>query len=207
MLELHTLADNQLPEYIKTLGYPTMLLVMIIEGPIATLVASFLSSLGLFNIVVVFFLSLLGDVLGDLVCYAIGFWGGSRMLERARKKLKIQPRIIVRMEKLFRFHGFKTIFAVKSTTGLCWITFIAAGAFRMNFKKFLQGSIGGGLIWSTFLVISGYFFGFAFLEISKYIKYSGFVLIILVVVLYFGISKFKDKRTRKLLSQNNNSAK
>lgn len=201
MLEIQTIADSQLPQYLQIIGYPSMLIVMTIEGPIATLVAAFLSSLGVFNVLIVFFLSLLGDILGDLICYAIGYFGGSKMLEKARKKLKIQPKILTRIERLFTQHGFKTIFSVKSTTGLCWITFIAAGAFRMNFKKFLQGSIGGGIIWSTFLVIMGYFFGFAFIQIDKYIQYSGIFFIVLVIVLYIGISIYKKRRSQKLLKE------
>jgi len=202
MLEFHNLADAQLPNYIKTLGYPTMLLVMTIEGPIATIIAAFLASLGFFNIGVVFLLSVLGDILGDIICYAIGFFGGSKMLEKARKKLKIKSTILEKLEKLFSLHGFKTIFAVKSTTGLCWITFIAAGAFKMKFKKFLQGSIGGGLIWSSFLVISGYFFGYAFDRINQYIEYAGIGIIFLAIALYIGINFYKNKKTKRLLSKN-----
>ena len=41
------------------------------------------------------------------------------------------------MEKYFEKHGGKTIFAVKSTTGFCWATFVAAGIAKMDFKKFV----------------------------------------------------------------------
>jgi len=52
----------------------------------------------------------------------------------------ITPDLIGRMEKYFQKHGGKTIFAVKSTTGLCWTTFTAAGIVKMDFKKFMTYS-------------------------------------------------------------------
>lgn len=202
MLEFQNLADNQLPDYIKTVGYPTMLLLMTVEGPIATIVSGFLGSLGLFNVLAVFSLSVLGDVLGDIICYGIGFWGGSPILEKARQKLHVKPKILEKVEHLFQKHGFKTIFAVKSTTGLCWITFIAAGTFRMDFKKFLQGSILGGIIWSGFLTLSGYFFGYAFLEINRYIRFAGLGILVLAIGLFILINIYKKHQAQKILSEN-----
>ncbi len=64
-------------------GYPIMLLLMTLEGPIVTMVAAFLSSMGYFNIFAVFGLSVLGDVLGDIVLYFIGYFGGHRALLKA----------------------------------------------------------------------------------------------------------------------------
>ena len=203
MLEFQNLADSQLPDYIRTVGYPTMLLLMTVEGPIATIISAFLSSLGLFNIFAVFGLSILGDVLGDIICYGIGYWGGNPILEKARKKLRIKLKILEKVEYLFQRHGFKTIFAVKSTTGLCWITFIAAGAFKMDFRKFLTGSILGGLVWSGFLTVSGYFFGYAFLEISHYIRFAGFGIIIIAILLYILINIYKNRQAQKILAENN----
>ena len=40
---------------------------MIIEGPIITVIGAFLASLGFFNIGIIFFLSLLGDIVGDII--------------------------------------------------------------------------------------------------------------------------------------------
>jgi membrane protein DedA with SNARE-associated domain len=185
--------------HIKTIGYPLMLLVMILEGPVATLLAAFAASLGFFNIYLVFILSMLGDITGDIILYIIGYTGGARALAKAENILKIKPALVIKMEKLFQNHGKKTIFAVKSTTGLCWITFIAAGAMRMNFHKFLWGSFWGGIIWSTFLIIAGYFFGYAFETINEYIKYAGFIILIAVIVFYASITYYKKCRSRDIL--------
>ena len=140
------LSDPATLNYIKTVGYSTMFLLMVIEGPIAALAAAFLASLGFFNIFIVFILSILGDLIGDIILYSVGYLGGARMLKKAERLLHIKAGFVQKIEKHFKMHGRRTIIAVKSTTGLCWITFIAAGAVRMKFKKFMYWSFLGGLV-------------------------------------------------------------
>ena len=62
------ITDPAILGYIKTIGYPLMLLIMIVEGPIATLLAAFAASLGFFNIYLVFILSMLGTLRSPLKC-------------------------------------------------------------------------------------------------------------------------------------------
>jgi membrane protein DedA with SNARE-associated domain len=195
------ISDPAVLDYIKTIGYPLMLVVMIIEGPMITILAAFAASLGCFNVFMVLTLSILGDIIGDVILYSIGYFGGNRALKKAEEILKIKPAIVTRLEELFHFHGKKTIFAVKSTTGLCWITFIAAGTMQMKFKDFIAASFFGGIIWSGFLVIMGYFFGFAFEEINQYIKYAGVIIFFSAFIFYIIIVLYKKRRSGQILQQ------
>lgn len=203
MLPSINLADPQILVYIKTIGYPTMLILMTVEGPIATILAAFAASLGFFNIFIVFGLSMLGDILGDIILYIIGYTGGAQILAKAERILKVKPEIVAKLEKLFLLHGKKTIFAVKSTTGLCWITFIAAGAVRMKFQEFLFGSFFGGIVWSSFLVAMGYFFGYAFEKINDYIKYAGIIIFAAAVSFYTILTVYKKYQSRRILKNGN----
>jgi len=187
--------------FIKTIGYPTMLLIMIIEGPIITLLAAFLASFGFFNVFIVLFLSITGDLIGDIILYAVGYYGGQKVLLKAERILHIKPNIIAKLENLFTKHGRKTIFAVKSTTGLCWITFIAAGTVKMNLREFLKASLLGGIVWSAFLVICGYFFGYAFEKINDYIKYAGILIFALAVIFYIAIIFYKKYQSKKIIEK------
>lgn len=199
MLNSINFTDPQILAHIKTIGYPTMLFLMILEGPVTTLVAALAASLGFFNVYLVFVLSMLGDIIGDIILYSIGWSGGAKALEKAEKILKIKPEIVTRVKNLFEHHGKKTIFTVKSTTGLCWITFIAAGTLRMRFKDFLTGSVLGGVVWSGFLVIMGYFFGYAFAAINSYIKYAGIIIFIAAATFYAILTIYKRWRSRQIL--------
>ncbi len=202
MLDFWNVSDAQLLDYIKTVGYSTLFIIMVIEGPIASIIGAFLASLGIFNIGIIFLLSLSGDVIGDVILYFIGYWGGEKSLKKAQKILKIKDQTIEKLFNFFKKHGVKTIFIVKSTTGLCWITFVAAGVFKMKFSKFFQGSFFGGIIWSIFLVSVGYFFGYAFLEINQYIRYAGIIVFIIFLITMILISIFKKNQLQKFLPRN-----
>lgn len=193
------LADPQVLQYIKAFGYPSLFLIMVIEGPIITVIGAFLASLGFFNIWLIFSLSLLGDLVGDILLYVLGYWGGSRILSRAEKWFKINSTTMEKLRRLFTLRGQKTIFYVKSTTGLCWITFILAGTLRMNFRTFLYASFLGGIVWSGFLVVSGYFFGYAFEKINAYLKYAGIFIVLLVFSFIFFMILYKKHQSRKIL--------
>jgi len=172
---------------------------MIVEGPIVTIVAAFLASLGYFNVFIVFLLSVAGDVIGDIVLYHIGYFGGARILAKAEKFLKVSPATVEKLKQKFHENSGKIIFYVKSTAGLSYITFITAGTLRMRFSKFVKFSILGGLVWSSFLVIIGYFFGYAADKIGDYIKYAGYIIFTAAVVFFIGLSLYKKRQTKEIL--------
>lgn len=188
-------------------SYLILFTAMVAEGPIATMTGAFLSSLGGFNVFIIYFLSILGDVVGDIILYYIGYKGGRPVLAKAEKILKVRESLVQRITEKFDKSGEKIIFYVKISTGLCWITFLAAGVAKMNFKKFLKYSILGGFVWSGFLVLVGYFFGYAAGQIEQYIKYAGWVIFGITLFFIIAINVLKKKRAKKLFSNENNKEK
>jgi len=189
-------------EFIQLLpywGYPLMLVLMTVEGPIATLISAFLASQGYFNLGIVFILSVLGDVIGDIILYCIGFFGGSRILSKAERFLKIKESVVEKLREKFHANGAKIIFYVKATTGLCYITFILAGTAQMKISKFVKYSVLGGLVWSSFLVFAGYFFGYAADRVSEYIKYAGYLILASAVLFFIGLTLYKKRQARKIV--------
>lgn len=187
------LSVEELSKALPGWGYPIMLLLMIVEGPIVTMIAAFLASLGIFNWIIVFALSIAGDILGDIILYLIGFFGGRPMAQKTQKMLGVGSEMIEKLEKRFEKSGAKIVFYVKSTTGLCWLAFILAGTVRMSFRKFLLFSFLGGVFWSGFLVGLGYFFGFAAEQIDRYIKFAGWAIFAIAIFVLIYITAIKKK--------------
>lgn len=185
--------------FLNQYGYWAMLPLMIIEGPVATIIAATLSALGAFNVWLVLFFSILGDVVGDVIFYLAGYKWGMSFVENAGKYIGITEKLVLRMEKYFEKHGGKTIFAVKATTGLCWATFTAAGIVKMDFRKFLNYSFLGGIVWSGFLVSMGYFYGYLWREIRIYIKWAGWIILVLAVFSIISINFYKKKQGKNIL--------
>jgi membrane-associated protein len=192
---------TQIFNFLSHYGYWIMLPLMIVEGPIVTVICSMLAKLGAFNVFLVFILSVLGDMIGDILLYGLGYHFGMVFVRKVGKYIGITEKLVLKMEGYFQRHGGKTIFTVKSTTGLCWATFTAAGIVKMDFRKFLKYSFLGGLIWSAFLVALGYFYGYMWKEIRGYITWIGWVIFALAIVSILIIQVYKKRQSQKIFKQ------
>jgi len=193
-------------EIIAFWGYPLMFLLMIVEGPIATLGAAFMASMGFFNVFIVLALSIIGDLIADVILYGIGFFSKNGIGSKKRKVWKPKSETTKMIKEGFEKKGPQLVFFTKATIGLSAVTFILAGMTRLNFKKFLFYSLLGGIFWSSFIVALGYYFGWLAEEIEKYIKFSGWfiflfaVLIVSTIVIY---NKSKALKKYKFLKKTN----
>lgn len=190
---------QQIFDFMSQYGYWVILPLMIIEGPVSTLMAAILASLGAFNVWAVLFFSIIGDVIGDILFYIAGYFWGMPFVNKIGRYMGITENMIVRMEKYFEDHGGKIIFTVKSTTGICWATFVAAGIARMNFWKFFKYSVLGGVVWSGFLVAMGYFYGYMWREIKEYIEWAGWLVMGLALVFLIIMNIYKKYKSKELL--------
>ena len=188
-------------EFLKHYGYFAMLPLMIIEGPVVTIISAMLASLGAFSWPIVLVISIAGDMIGDLLFYWLGYRFGMKFVNNIGKYMGITERLVLRMEKYFQNHGGKTIFAVKSTTGLCWTTFVAAGIVKMDLKKFIQYSFFGGIVWSSFLVAMGYFYGYLWKSIKQYIGWIGWIIFAVAIVSFMIITVYKNFQAKKFLEE------
>ncbi|HAS00159.1 MAG: hypothetical protein US57_C0002G0039 [Candidatus Moranbacteria bacterium GW2011_GWC2_37_73] len=198
-------AGQHIFEFLRQYGYWAMLPLMIIEGPVVTIIAAMLASLGAFAWPVVLLFSILGDIIGDVLLYGAGYKWGMGFTSGFGKYMGITETLVLKMEKYFEKHGGKTIFAVKSTTGLCWATFAAAGIVKMDFKKFVKYSVLGGFVWSGTLVAMGYFYGYLWKEMKQYISWIGWIIAAVAIVSYVGITLYKNLQAKKLLKENDNA--
>ena len=186
------LDSQQLLEFISQYGYWILFPLMIIEGPIVTLIGGGLAALGVLRVEIVFLLSIFGDLTMDIILYYIGFYGNARLRKRIAKHSKWEKRRIL-VRNFFKKHGGKVIFFVKISSGLCYVTFITAGMIRMPLKRFLFFSLVGGIIWSGLLVGLGYFYGHLYQEISGKIEQAGIIVILLTTLTFIGIIFIKKK--------------
>jgi membrane protein DedA with SNARE-associated domain len=186
-------------QFLTDYGYAIMFPLMMVFGPIVAIVAAFMSSMGVFNVYVVFLISLVAGMLGDVLLYGAGHKWGIGVVKRFGKYTKITEEKVLKMENAFDCHGGKIIIAVKATTGLCWVTFLAAGIVKMPFWRFFGYTIIGGLLWSSFLVIMGYFFGYMYSQIAQYISYAGWIMAVIIVIMIILWNKYDKKKSQKIL--------
>ncbi len=195
------MTEQVIATYVSTYGYAILLPLMIIEGPIVTLIGAFLASIGMLNVWVVLVLSIAGDIIGDVVLYGMGYRWGMRFVTTVGKYIGMTHLLIFRLEKFFEQHGGKTIIMVKATTGLCWAAFVTAGVVKMPLWRFVWFSFLGGIAWSSALVVLGYFFGYMYVQIEKYITYAGWVAFGVAILIITIMSVFKKRTTAEVFEE------
>ncbi|MFH1192739.1 MAG: DedA family protein [Candidatus Jorgensenbacteria bacterium] len=180
---------------LTTYGYAVFLLLATAEGPIATVIAGFLASLGYFNAVIVYFVAVAGDLIGDILYYAAGRWGGNRIVARGHF-FNIKAERLETLERHFETHAGKTLLFGKWTQSIGAPILLAAGMARVPFKKYLWFNMLGTLPKVLILVLIGYHFGRAYEQIDKYLGYavtSIFIVVVLAVAAYCSVKYFRKK--------------
>jgi membrane-associated protein len=81
---------------------------------------------------------------------------------------------------------------------------VTAGIVKMDFKKFMQYSFLGGIVWSGFLVAMGYFYGFLWRDLKQYISWIGWIIFGVAIVSFVGITLYKKHQSKQFLKNGNN---
>lgn len=116
------------------------------------------------SIVIVVLISVVAGVLGSIVLYLIGYYGGAIFLDKFGLKFpKVEP-TISKGSNILKEKGFLGVFLCRLLPVLRTIISIIAGSVRMNFFKFLIYSTPGIFLWNLGFIITGYFFGDLFLK-------------------------------------------
>ena len=185
-------------DFLRHYGYFAMLPLMIVEGAVATVGAAVLASLGIFSWPIVLFFSILGDLIGNVILYAIGYHWGMGFASGWGRHFGLSEKRIIKMEKYFQKNGGKTLFVVKSMAGSYVLAFITAGIVKMDFKKFFKYALLGAIVWSSFLVTMGYFYGHLWQNIQYYVSWTGFGILLVMLGAFAGLRFFSKKQSEEL---------
>jgi membrane protein DedA with SNARE-associated domain len=133
------------------------------EGPIVAFFAGTLASLGYFNIYLLGIFFLARDLLVDLGCYYIGYFGGrTRWIKSLIARLGVTEEHLGEVRSLWHHHPGKTMFLSKLSYGVAAGFIVVAGLVRMPLKKFLTYGALIAVAHYGLLLVLGYFFGNTF---------------------------------------------
>jgi membrane-associated protein len=167
-------------------GYWFIFFAMVVEGPIVTTAAAFASALGFFHVGIILFLSILANLVADVICYFIGYWGRLRIVEKYSKRFGFGMERVERVERLLATNPFPTIAAIKITPGLATLGLLIVGATKMPFKKFIKSNLYIAFPLSLSFVVLGYYAGRANAIAEKYLHQSQYALILAVIAIVAG---------------------
>ena len=126
-------------------------------------------------------------VFGDNIGYAIGRFGGRRLVERWGKYMFLTPERLDKAEEFFNRHGAKIIIIARFIEGLRQANGIIAGIAQMHWLRFLAYNALGAALWVGTWVSVGYFAGqhitTIYNAITRYSLYVAIAAVVLIVAL------------------------
>ena len=173
-------------------GYIVMFLTISIVGPGVTSAGAFGARLGYLNIWLVFLVSVLGNLVPDILLYAAGFYGRMGLIDKYGHRIGATKERINAIENFYRVHAVKTLIVSKLLPFAAGPGLIAAGVVRMPLKKYTFWSLLIILLTSGGFLALGYYFGEAYQRLAGYEEYvlaAAAILIIIISYVYKKLAK------------------
>ncbi len=141
--------------------------------------------------------SVLGGIIGSLICYFIGYYGGGVLIQKIILKFPKTEKSIETINNWFEKYGKLAILFARLIPLTRTYISIIAGTAKFNKKTFILFSIMGIIIWNSILVSLGYFIGHNWSYIHLIMKqYSIFAASMIFIVILFVI--YKKVKSKKL---------
>jgi len=143
-------------------------------------------------------LATVGSVLGAVVGYFIGAWGGRPLLDRYGRYVGIGADDLDRADRWFDRWGGWAVFLGRMVPLVRTFVSYPAGISRMPMGRFLLFSTLGSLPWNAALIVAGFVVGENYEEIERAIKPFEYVVYagVLALVAFFVIRWRLGKRRR-----------
>lgn len=183
--------------YLLTYKYFLLFPISIVEGPIVTIIAGFLGSQGVLSLPLALWTVVLGDMVGDLIYYALGRYAGNAFLLKWGGRIGIHEAELLSLEDHFKTQGPKTLLIGKFTQAAGVVVLVAAGAARAPLGEFVAYNVAGTIPKSFVLLIVGYYFGEAYRQINDYFGYVSAIGSFVVVVAIVGFFAYRMHKKRK----------
>ena len=142
----------------------------------------FLYKLGIFKFWNVLAVLFVGYIINGYFWYALGYWGGRKILEKWGPRFFLTKQRLEKLENYYRKHTTKALIITRITYGISSYVFIIAGIFKTKLRKFFWCNLVAAIVWIFMMVGIGYSFGASYAALSKLVKLVAVWLVVVVVV-------------------------
>lgn len=157
---------HSLEPTLNSYGYLAVIGLVLLEdfgvpvpGETTLILAAVYAGAGRLSIWLVGLLAFLGAVVGDNIGFAIGHFGGRRLVERFGRYILLTPERLDKAADFFDRHGGKIVAVARFIEGLRQANGIIAGITGMHWAKFVLFNVIGAALWVAVWTCVGYFSG------------------------------------------------
>ena len=200
-----------LVEYITALmaggGYGVIVFLMALESMVAPVpseavmpFAGFLIEEGRFSFTGVIAWSTVGSIIGSLISYYMGSWGGGPFVRRFGRYLLLDESHLDTTERFFARYGDKAIFICRFIPVVRHLISIPAGIGKMNIVKFSVYTVMGAGLWNSFLAYVGYVLKENWTVVRSYSEIVDVIVVagLLIAGIIFIRQHLKHARSRRI---------
>jgi membrane protein DedA with SNARE-associated domain len=146
-----------------------------VPGETILIAAAVYAGAGRLNIIAVALIAFLGAVIGDNIGYAVGFFGGRRLVLRFGRYVGLTSARLDKAEGFFGRYGGAIVAGARFIEGLRQANGIVAGTSRMPWPRFVAFNALGAALWVAVWASVGYLAGgnitAIYNTVSRYLLY------------------------------------
>lgn len=178
-------------------NYLVLSLLVLIEGPFATLLGAAAASAGMLKLPYVIISCFSGNLIADTLWYLLGYSGRVEWALSLGRRFGLQEHHLELMKEEMVSHAGKVLFLAKMTAGFSIASLVTAGMARVSLVRWLPVVAGTGALSTLFLVLIGFFATEFIKQVEQGIHYAGYAfgLLFLVVVVWWFRRKHQRKNT------------
>jgi membrane protein DedA with SNARE-associated domain len=168
-------------------AYLAIAVLVIVEGPIATLVGAVAASAGYLKPSLVFISAAAGNLTSDTLWYLLGYLGSIEWISQYGRYVGLQREQVQRVQVEIEKHVLQILFIAKLTLGFVIPVLIATGLARIPIRRWFGALFAAECIWTGTLILVGYNFGRYIRTMERGLQFFalGSALIFVVVVLRY----------------------
>jgi membrane protein DedA with SNARE-associated domain len=181
---------------IAVMGYPGIVLMMAIESACIPLPSEVIMPFGgylvyaypdKFSLIGMGIAGAVGCVVGSLVAYWVGYYGGRPLVQRYGRYVLLRKRDLDAADRFFERWGDWAIFISRLLPVIRTFISLPAGISRMNVWRFTLFTFVGSLPWCWALAFAGYKLGERWDDLKKYFHQADALIGVLILL---GIALF-----------------
>jgi membrane protein DedA with SNARE-associated domain len=199
---------NFINDVYQTVGWPGVIMMMAIESACIPLPSEIIMpmagwmlveshGLGFWYIILAGFCGAVGNVIGSLIAYWVGYKGGLPFLRRYGKYVLISNNDLERSTRWFDRYGDWITFGARLLPAVRTFISFPAGIAKMNIFKFSFFAFIGSFIWSTVLAYGGYVLGQNWEELREAMRPFDYpiIAICIILIIVFIWMKLRKKKS------------
>jgi membrane protein DedA with SNARE-associated domain len=165
--------------------------------------AGFLANMGKFSLPLVIIVGILGDLVGSMIGYGIGYLLEEELLLRLIKKygkfILLTEHDYTKVTNLIKKYGVPFVFIGKLLPGVKSFTAVAAGITEVKFTKFVIGNVLAAAIYVSLVTYVGFYLSSKWNSIGGYFRKFELVIVVFIVLaaLFYINHKLKIVKFKK----------